>query len=203
MTYSWSFLAVAVLLVLAPGADFALIVRNSAAGGRKYGAATTFGVSSAAALQGLLVSLGIASVITRAQPVFLTIKWLGIAYLAWLGCSMLLSAARGRYDRIVAEAGPSLRTGSRQGFLCNATNPKILVLYLSLLPQFMQPDAGWWVWLLHAWTLPAIGTTWCLLVVTLVDSARRQLERRRVRRTIDTITGAVMLSFCAKLTQEA
>ncbi len=127
MNCSWSILAVAVVLVLTPGADFALIVRNSASGGRRYGIATTFGVTSAAAVQGLLVSFGIASVIVRVHPIFLTIKWLGIAYLAWMGCSMLLSAARGYDATTSAESGPALRTGYRQGFLCNATNPKIFV----------------------------------------------------------------------------
>jgi threonine/homoserine/homoserine lactone efflux protein len=136
------------------------------------------------------------------HPIFLTIKWLGIAYLAWIGCTMLLSAARGN-DATSAETEPAPRTGYRQGFLCNATNPKIFVFYLSLLPQFVQPDAPWWIWLLHAWTLPLIGTVWCLLVVAFVGSLRHQFERSRVRRTIDTAAGVVMLGFCAKLAREA
>ncbi len=94
MDCSWSFLLVAVALVLTPGADFALIVRNSLSGGRRHGAMTTFGVSSAAALQGLLVTIGVAGVIVRVQPVFLAIKWAGVAYLAWLAFSLLRSAAR-------------------------------------------------------------------------------------------------------------
>jgi threonine/homoserine/homoserine lactone efflux protein len=203
VTYSWVFLTVAVVLVLTPGADFALIVRNSASGGRRFGMATTFGVSSAAAVQGLLVSFGIASVIIGVHPIFLAIKWLGIAYLAWIGCSMLLSAVRGHDAATAGETGPAPWTGYRQGFLCNATNPKIFVFYLSLLPQFVQPDAPWWVWLLHAWTLPLIGTLWCLLVVAFVGSLRQQFERRTVRRTIDAAAGVVMLGFCSTLAREA
>jgi len=61
VTYPWTFLAVAVVLVLTPGADFAVIVRNTVSGGRPTGIATTIGVSAAAALQGLLVSFGLAS----------------------------------------------------------------------------------------------------------------------------------------------
>ncbi|MFG1781634.1 LysE family translocator [Rhodococcus oryzae] len=203
MTYSWSFVVVAVVVVLTPGADFALIVRNRVSGGRRHGIATTLGVSSAAAVQGLLVSFGIASVVIRVHPIFLTIKWFGIAYLAWIGFSMLLSAARG-YDAVpAAESGPAPWTGYRQGFLCNATNPKIFVFYLSLLPQFVQSDAPWWVWLLHAWTLPLIGTLWCLLVVVFVGSLRREFERPTVRRTIDTAAGVVMLGFCSRLAREA
>lgn len=203
MDYSWSFIVVAVALVLTPGADFALIVRNSMAGGRRQGVATTMGVSSAAALQGLLVSLGIASVIVRVHPVFLTIKWVGITYLAWIAWTSLRSAVRGEYSAASSRVEASAWVGFRQGFLCNATNPKILVFYLSLLPQFVDPTASVSTWLAHAWTLPIIGTLWCLLVVCLLNSLRRWLEQKPVRRTLDAVSGLVMLGFCAKLAREA
>lgn len=205
MSYSWTFLAVAVLLVLSPGADFAVIVRNTVVGGHPVGAATTLGVSTAAALQGLLVSFGLAGFIVRADPVFLVIKWAGIAYLAYLAATALLAAVRGKYppaqDRQRTRSHSRL-SGFRQGFLCNATNPKILVFYLALLPQFVGPAAPWWVWLLHAWTLPVLGTCWCLLIVAGVDRTRTMFSRRSIRRAIDAITGIVLLGFCAKLTTE-
>jgi len=170
VTYSWTFLAVAVVLVLTPGADFAVIVRNTVSGGRPAGTATTIGVSAAAALQGLLVSFGLAKLVVRIHPLFLAIKWAGIAYLAYLAVAALLSAVRGRYTAAEEGRRPRSRlTGFGQGFLCNATNPKILVFYLALLPQFVGPAAPWWAWLVHAWTLPLLGN---LLV----------LARRRRRR---------------------
>ncbi len=204
MTYSWTFLAVAIALVVTPGADFAVIVRNTVAGGRRVGTATTLGVSTAAALQGLLVSFGLAGFIVRAHPVFLTIKWAGIGYLAYLAASALLSAIRGNYPP--AETGQrslSRSSGFRQGFLCNAANPKILVFYLALLPQFLGSAAPWWAWLAHAWTLPLLGTCWCLLIVAGVDRARNLISRRQVRRTFDALTGTVLLGFCAKLATES
>lgn len=203
MDYSWAFVGVAVVLVLTPGADFALIVRNSLAGGRRQGVATTVGVSSAAALQGLLVSLGIASVIVRFQPLLLTIKWAGVAYLAWIACASLRSAVRGDYTPEASTGAVAAWVGFRQGFLCNAANPKILVFYLALLPQFVEPTAGLWVWLAHAWTLPIIGTGWCLLVVGLLHLLRRWLDHNPVRRTLDAVSGLVMLGFCVRLAREA
>lgn len=199
VSYSWSFLAIAVLLVLTPGADFAIIVRNTVTGGRGFGVATTFGVTAAAAAQGLLASVGIADVIIRAQPVFLTIKWLGIGYLAYLAYGALRSALRGEYADPTTPRPRSRVTGFRQGFLSNASNPKILVFYLALLPQFVSAAAPWWVWLAHAWTLPVLGVAWCLLVVAMVQRARNWLARRRVRRALDASTGAVLLGFCVKL----
>lgn len=128
MTYSWTFLAVAIALVLAPGADFAVIVRNTVTGGRQVGTATTVGVSAAAALQGLLVSFGLAGFIVRAHPVFLSMNWAGIAYLAYLPATALLSAIRGNYPPAEEGQRPCSRiSGFRQGFLCNAANPKTLV----------------------------------------------------------------------------
>jgi threonine/homoserine/homoserine lactone efflux protein len=146
--------------------------------------------------------MGIASLIVKAHLVFLTIKWLGVAYLAWMALSSLRSAIKGEYSTTAGAASPSAWVGYGQGFLCNATNPKLLVFYLSLLPQFVDVDAQWWVWLAHAWTLPAIGTVWCLFVVAALSTLRRWLERRAVRRALDAASGAVMLGFCAHLARE-
>jgi len=204
MNYSWGFLAVATLLVLTPGADFTVIVRNTVTGGRPVGTATTLGVSVAAALQGLLVTLGLAGFIVRAHPVFLAIKWAGVGYLGYLATTSLLSAVRGRYPAPEQTGRARSRvTGFRQGFLSNATNPKILVFYLALLPQFVGPDAPWWSWLAHAWTQPVLSTGWCLLVVAGVDRVRALLSRRAVRRALDALTGTVLIGFCTRLATEA
>src|SRR6202007_2624207 len=90
----------------------------------------------------------------------------------------------------------------RQGFLCNATNPKILVFYLSLLPQFVARDAPWPVWLTHAWTVPFLGTLWCLAFVLFVSTVRKWLPRRMSRRALDAVAGLVLVGFCARLASE-
>lgn len=202
MEYSWSFLLVALLLVLTPGADFALVVRNSLSGGRRHGAVTALGVSSAAALQGLLVTVGVAGLIVKVQPLFLALKWAGVVYLAWLAFGLLRSAARGDYGPIEEDRRLSALTAYRQGFLCNATNPKVLVFYLSLLPQFVARDAPWPVWLVHAWTVPVLGTAWCLAVVFFVSTVRAWLQRRLVRRALDAVAGFVLAGFCVRLAVE-
>jgi threonine/homoserine/homoserine lactone efflux protein len=71
---------------------------------------------------------------------------------------MLRSAVRGDYAALAEGRRQSARAAYRQGFLCNATNPKILVFYLSLLSQFVPPDASWTTWLAHAWAMPFLGT---------------------------------------------
>jgi len=78
--------------------------------------------------------------------------------------------------------------------LCNITNPKMFVFYLSLLPQFVGPGAPVWSWLGHAWMLPLIGTTWLLAA-----AVREQLLRPVARRLIDITSGLALAGFGARL----
>lgn len=197
---SWEFFVVVMAVVVVPGADFVVTLRNTVAGGRGSGTATVLGVSAASFMQGTLASLGLATLIVQSQPVFTTLKWLGVGYLAFLAALSLRSAWLGHYDPVGHQAKPGQRTrGLRQGFLCNITNPKMFVFYLSLLPQFVGPDAPIWSWLGHAWMLPLIGTTWLLLAVVLADAVREQLLHPLARRIVDTASGLALFGFGARL----
>jgi threonine/homoserine/homoserine lactone efflux protein len=203
---SWSkyaeFLVFAVLLVLAPGADFAVVTKNALAGGRRRGSWTAAGVASSNLVQGTAAACGLSAVIVRAQPVFQTLKWAGVAYLAYLGAQAIRSAIRGRYEltgghQPAAVARPF--AGWRQGFLSNITNPKVLVFYLAVLPQFLVPGAspGWLLAL--AWSHAALSLTWLLTLNAGLHQLRGLLVRRGVRRGLDLATGTVLLGFSARL----
>lgn len=194
------FLVVVLAVVAVPGADFVVTLRNTITGGTVSGAATAVGVGTASLLQGTLVSLGLGAVILQSQPVFVTLKWLGIGYLLFLAVQALRSAWRGQYDAIAHQIEPGQRTrGLRQGFLCNATNRKMFVFYLSLLPQFVGSTAGLWSWLAHAWALPLIGTGWLLAVAVLGGAVREKLLRPVAQRITDTAFGVALLGFSARL----
>ena len=92
--------------------------------------------------------------------------------------------------------------GWRQGFLSNITNPKVLVFYLAVLPQFLTPGAGLGWLLVLAWSHAAMSLAYLLMLITGLHSARRVLMRRKVRRGLDATTGAVLLGFGAKLATE-
>jgi threonine/homoserine/homoserine lactone efflux protein len=203
MTWSTygSFLIFAVVLVLVPGPDFAVITKNTLAGGRRRGSWSAAGVASSNAVQGLAAAAGLGALVTRAQPVFQAIKWAGIAYLAFLGVQALRSALAGRYaesEETAARPG----AGWRQGFLSNITNPKVLVFYLAVLPQFLGPDAPLSALLLLALSHAALSLVYLLVVVTGIARARRLLTRRNVRRALDAGTGTALLGFSAKLATE-
>ncbi|MGL5910085.1 MAG: LysE family translocator [Phycicoccus sp.] len=194
------FLVVVLAVVAAPGADFVVTLRNTVGGGASSGTATALGVGAASCLQGTLASLGLGALIVRSQPVFVALTWMGTAYLFFLAVQSLRSAVRGRYDQLASGAtSDHRRRALRQGFLSNVTNPKMLVFYLSLLPQFVDASAPLWSWLVHAWTLPLLGTTWLFVVVILAGSLRDRLLRPLVRRVIDAVSGVALLGFGARL----
>lgn len=205
---SWSayasFLAFAVVLVLMPGPDFAVVTRNTLAAGRTRGAWCAVGVASSNTIQGIAAAAGLGAVIVRVEPVFEAVKWAGIGYLLYLGLHAFRSAWRGEYapsPEAEREAGAPLK-GWRQGFLSNITNPKVLVFYLAVLPQFLGPHASIAVLVLFALSHATLSLLYLSVVVTGLSRARRVLASRRVRRALDVATGSALVGFSAKLATE-
>lgn len=207
MTWSLygSYLLVALLITLAPGPDTMVVLKNALAGGARGGLLASMGIATGNLVQGTAAALGLGVLITRSQPVFEVLKWLGAGYLVVLGCQSLRAARRGRYEGLAA--AQQGRTDGfrrwREGFLCNITNPKVLVLYLSVLPQFLDPattttgDA-----LLLAYTHALLGVIWLLALLSIVHRVRDWLGRRKIRRTLDGITGTALIAFGAALAVE-
>ena len=200
-----SFLVFTVALVLVPGPDVAVTTRNTLAGGRTRGAWTAVGITSSNAVQGLAAAAGLGALVVRSQPLFEVIRWAGVGYLAYLGVQALRSAVAGRYpaDELTSGTGTAQRlAGWRQGFLSNITNPKVLVFYLAVLPQFLTPDSGVPTLVLLALTHAVLGLLYLLLLVAGMHRARAVLGRRRVRRALDAVTGTVLLGFGVRLATE-
>jgi threonine/homoserine/homoserine lactone efflux protein len=206
---SWSryaeFLAFAVLLVLIPGPDFAVVTKNTLAGGRRRGIWTSAGVATSNFVQGTAAAAGLSALIMRSQPLFQAIKWAGVGYLTLLGAQAMRSAIRGDYPPLGDEGSAHARArfnGWRQGFLSNITNPKVLVFYLAVLPQFLAPGAApAWV-LAFAWSHAALSLGYLLMLTSFLHALRGLLTRRRVRRALDATTGAVLIGFSARLAAE-
>ena len=182
-----SFLVFATVLVLVPGPDFAVVVRNTLSGGRRRGWWASVGVATSNAVQGVAAATGLGALITASQPLFEAIKWAGIGYLAFPGIQALRSAHRGTYPPLEDEQGerrgPDV-SGWRQGFLSNIINPKVLVFYLAVLPQFLGPEAGLPALLAFALSHAVLSLLYLTLLVFGLGRARRLLIRRPIRRAL-------------------
>jgi threonine/homoserine/homoserine lactone efflux protein len=194
------FVGFAVVVILIPGPDFAVTVKNTLAGGARRGRATAFGISTSNACQGTASAAGLGALILRSQPLFETIRWCGVAYLLYLAAQAARSAWR---------PGPEgTRTvlprahGFRQGFLSNITNPKVLAFYVAVLPQFVTTSTPPAVLLVFALTHAVLGLAWLLVVVGGVEYARRWLASTRARRILDGITSLFLAGFAGRLALE-
>jgi RhtB (resistance to homoserine/threonine) family protein len=210
----WTYLGFAVLLVLAPGPDFAVVTKNCLAygrQGRRPGLATSFGVVSSLLIQGGAAALGVAAIIVRSATAFTVLKVVGAAYLGYLGVQALRAALNRRREpgavapeqagaaAVTVDARVLART-FRQGFLSNITNPKVLAFYLSLLPQFVDPDRAVVPQvLILALTHAVLALLWLLVVVFVLDRLRRIMQRPRVRRTLEGLTGLALVGFGIRL----
>jgi RhtB (resistance to homoserine/threonine) family protein len=201
-----SYLLVVVLIVLAPGPDTIVVLKNALAGGARGGLLASLGIFAGNVVQGTAAALGLGVLVARSQPLFFTLKWLGAAYLAYLGLQALRAAWRGQYEGL--DNPRRGRTGGfrrwREGFLSNITNPKVLVLYLSVLPQFLDPTTTTtWDAVLLAYTVAVLGGLWLVVLLFLAHRVREWLGKRKVRRTLDGITGTALIGFGATLAVES
>ena len=193
-----AFLGVAVLVIVTPGPDTALTVRNTLAGGRRAGVWTAAGVSLGQTVWALFTSAGIAALLVASEPAFLAVRYAGAAYLVWLGLQALAAAVRAheRPELHGAEREPLPRAAAlRQGLVSNLANPKMAAFFPSLLPQFASDFAG----LLALGLLFAAMTLAWLSVYTV---AAALLQRPRVRRATEAVTGAVLVALGLRLATE-
>ena len=193
-----AFLGVAVLVIVTPGQDTALTIRNTLSGGRAAGVATAVGVVCGQAAWALAASVGLAALIVASEPAFLALKYAGAAYLVVLGAQSLAAAWRGHpgEHRLTPGAGGH---ELRQGVLSNLANPKMALFFTSLLPQFGQSFAA----------LLGLGVVFCLmtlawlsLYVAVVARAGDLLRRSRVRRTLDAVAGGALVALGIRIAFE-
>lgn len=201
------FLGFAVVLTLIPGPDTAVSIANTLAGGRVRGLSAVVGIGVANLIQSVAAAAGLSVLVVRIEPLFLTIKWVGAAYLMFLAVQTFRAMRRHRTagdDVVVAPArsGRPVLTGVRQGFLSNICNPKVIAFYLAVLPQFLGTDPSAATVVVYAVTVPAIGAAYLLAVVVGVDRARAVFSRSRVRAAMDAVTGTALVAFSLRLATE-
>ena len=202
MNYA-AFVGIAALVIVTPGQDTALIIRNSLLGNRRSGVFTALGVSTGQCAWAVATSAGIAAVIVAFDPAFVALRVFGAAYLFFLGAQALLSAARKRpasqRDRVPSGRSARARVAFRQGLVSNIGNPKMAVFFTSLLPQFGHSFAAL---LALGLLFAAMTLVWLTAYAFAVARAGDVLRRPKVRRLIDAVVGLVLVAFCVRLATE-
>ena len=133
---------VAGLAIMSPGADFAVVLKHASTSGRRGGLRAALGVTAGFAMHATAAAAGIGALLLTSAVAFTTVKLIGAAYLVYLGVRALWSAVvRGRPTQPLHQRQRSARP-VREAFLVNALNPKVVLTYLALMPQFLPADSA-------------------------------------------------------------
>jgi threonine/homoserine/homoserine lactone efflux protein len=205
-----AFLGIAAVVIMTPGQDTALTIRNTLLGGRSAGVATAAGVALGQAVWTLAASLGVTAILVASEPAFAAIRLVGAAYLIYLGGHSLWLAIRPGASEAAAAArhtghtaGLAPRTALRQGALSNLGNPKMAIFFSSLLPQFVAPGASAFVMMVVLGTVfVSMTLVWLSAYAAVIARAGHILGRPPIRRTFDAIVGAILVALGVRLAVE-
>jgi threonine/homoserine/homoserine lactone efflux protein len=201
-----SFLIAITILTLTPGLDTAVVIRNTSRSGIKDGCVTSFGICSGLFVHATFSAIGISAILLQSAQAFQVMKWVGAAYLIWLGVSGLRATFKGEaglsVDRIAVSEFDAKRS-LREGFLSNVLNPKTAVFYLAFLPQFIDPYYSPFV---QSITLAGIhfilAMIWQCSIAGAINSAKQLLQSSNVIRWMEGLTGVVLIILGLKLLLE-
>lgn len=200
-----AFLGISALVIMTPGPDTAITIRNTLTGGRAGGVATALGVATGQAIWALATSAGIVALLVASEPLFLAVKYAGAAYLVWLGLQSLRAAFRPSTGQSASAAARPLTPGSAfsQGVVSDLSNPKMAAFFTSLLPQFVPPDTASFAGLILLGLLFSLLTLFWLVFYTLaIARVGKVLRRPAIRRALEGVTGAALIGLGLKLAAE-
>jgi threonine/homoserine/homoserine lactone efflux protein len=195
-THFLVFLTAAILLAIAPGPGMLYVLARTLAGGRREGLLSSLGTFLGGMVHVFAAAAGISIILAKSALAFSFVKYLGAAYLCFLGIRMLVDARRDEAISCIAESRP--KNPLWQGVMTEVLNPKTALFFLSFIPQFVNHANG------HVFAqfvlLGAISVTLNTaadIIVTLLAGplGRRIRESAIFRRRQRTMTGVVMIGL--------
>lgn len=195
-----AFLLACLALNLTPGLDTFYILARSGREGRAVGFAAALGINAGCVVHTAAAVLGVSAILMTSALAFSLLKYLGAAYLVWVGLRMLLARTTARTP--TATRGQGMGAAFRQGLLTNVLNPKVALFYLAFLPQFVSPQGAHPQLALLVLGVSFIGTglAWSLVLALLGGHIHRLLlARPKLGGWMDRVCGTVLLGFGLRL----
>jgi len=199
-----TFAVAAAVLTITPGVDTALVLRTGAVEGPRRAVSAAFGICCGLLLWGLAVAFGVGALLAASSLAYTVLRWVGAAYLVWLGLTLLLRPHQEVRDiDAVPLAQPSTMKWFARGLLSNLTNPKVGVFYVTFLPQFVPPGVAVAPFIALLVTIHvAEGVLWLTLLIVATRSIARFLRRPAIVRVLERLTAAILLGFGSRLAFE-
>lgn len=208
------FALAATLLIVAPGPDSLLVLRNTLRGGRRAGWVTASGTLSGLLIWAIAAALGLSALLRASQLGYDALRFAGAGYLVWLGMTSLgLLRRRNAGPQTMSKAGqPSpfapgpTRWGRTylNGLVCDLCNPKIGVFFVAFLPGFIPAGASpaMFSFMLGLWFVAETGV-WLAALAWMTARGVHWLRRPAVQRWLERGTGVVLIGFGLRLATES
>lgn len=198
----FGFLLAGILLNLTPGADTMYILTRSIAQGKKAGIYSVLGIATGIFVHTLFASFGLSVLLAQSAIAFTIVKYLGVGYLVYLGIKMLIE----KNDIFENETQKVQQTDLRkiyfQGMMTNVLNPKVVLFFLSFLPQFINPAAAKGVtpFIILGATFITTGTIWCLILTYASSAISNTLRNnKKTAKLMQKISGLVFVGMGLKI----
>jgi threonine/homoserine/homoserine lactone efflux protein len=204
------FAVAATLLILSPGPDTMLVMRNSLRGGSRVGVCTAAGTMTGLLTWAVGAALGLSSLLAASRVGYDALRVVGAAYLIWLGATSLLPRLRARRERdgdcdvdMARRPVIGLRRAYLNGVISNLCNPKIAVFFVAFLPGFIPHGTSvrGFSLLLGVWFALETGV-WLITLVWMTDRGVGWLRRPGIQRRLERLTGLVLVGFGVRLAIE-
>jgi len=193
------FLSAAVLLAIAPGPGLLYVLARSLAGGKREGVLSALGTFAGGMVHVFAAALGVSIILAKSAIAFATVKYVGAAYLGFLGIRMILDArCEGAEPALMSESVKPARNPLWQGVATEVLNPKTGLFFLSFIPQFVDRASGHvFLQFVTLGTISvALNTTADLLVIALAGPLGERIRSSATfRRRQRTVTGAIMIGL--------
>lgn len=191
------------LAMISPGPNYAVTLKHSLLYSRRAGVCTAVGVAAGNLLHVLLSLLGLAVIVSQSVLAFNVLKWVGAAYLLYLGVRSLVGSQRHEAETATDTRRSGLDLGSRRAvwssFWVSALNPKVTFFYLVLFTQVVEPGTPLLVRVTYGLTAVALSFGWYTLVALFVSTAPVKRRFDSVSRWIEHATGAVLILLGIRL----
>ncbi|MGP5062844.1 LysE family translocator [Psychrobacter celer] len=198
--------SVHLLAAASPGPDFVLVSRETLTKGRRTGLICSLGITLGLAVHIIYSVLGLAAVIAHSQPLLTAIKWLGGAYLIYLGCQGIGAKPKQPVDLVDQSANQTIDKQSlttsqsestftilRRGFFCNVFNPKAPVYFVAIFTLVLSPDIPLWQLSIYGVWMMVLQMAWFSTVVMLLSIPVIFKRFQRFEHWIDRVLGTAMI----------
>jgi threonine/homoserine/homoserine lactone efflux protein len=198
-----SFAVAAVLIILLPGPDTLVVVRSIVRGGRSHGVATAAGVLTGLTVWVGTAALGLSALLRASEVGYDVLRFAGAAYLVWLGVQTLRTRGSVPVPDARGRRGVG-GTGFLAGLVTNLLNPKVGVFFVTFLPAFVPHGAPVGLTsLLFGAVFVVLTIGYFVLLLAVASRVTRWMTAPRIRRRLDTATGAVLVGFGVRLAVES